>query len=266
MQDSGDTLGLGITRPGPRGHAALRQHQPPDGRPDHRLGRLRPVRADRTASRRWSSRPAPAPCILDSATALFSPRPPPEALRSHFFQLVYALRTLGLTVGHPRRSARRLRPADDDGGRGLRLRPDASSCATSSTAAAAAARSKSTSTAAARTTRASTPARSRRAASPSSRSTRKETAGHGKTSSATRAASQGLDEMTHGGWLRNSIIIVRGPTGSGKTMLAGLYARAGAVARRARRLLRVRGDAPDPAAQLSRDRDVDGAVRSRAAP
>jgi circadian clock protein KaiC len=38
----------------------------------------------------------------------------------------------------------------------------------------------------------------------------------------------GLDEMTHGGWLRNSIIIVRGPTGSGKTLLAGLYARAGA--------------------------------------
>jgi circadian clock protein KaiC len=35
--------------------------------------------------------------------------------------------------------------------------------------------------------------------------------------------------MTSGGWLRNSIIIVRGPTGSGKTMLAGLYARAGAL-------------------------------------
>ena len=39
----------------------------------------------------------------------------------------------------------------------------------------------------------------------------------------------GLDEMTRGGWLRNSIIIVRGPTGSGKTMLAGLFARAGAL-------------------------------------
>jgi circadian clock protein KaiC len=35
--------------------------------------------------------------------------------------------------------------------------------------------------------------------------------------------------MTRGGWLRNSIVIVRGPTGSGKTMLSGLYARAGAV-------------------------------------
>ena len=39
----------------------------------------------------------------------------------------------------------------------------------------------------------------------------------------------GLDEMTHGGWLRNAIMLVRGPTGAGKTMLAGLYARAGAA-------------------------------------
>jgi circadian clock protein KaiC len=39
----------------------------------------------------------------------------------------------------------------------------------------------------------------------------------------------GLDEMTNGGWLRNAIMLVRGPTGSGKTMLAGLYARAGAI-------------------------------------
>src|SRR6185436_7832561 len=38
----------------------------------------------------------------------------------------------------------------------------------------------------------------------------------------------GLDEMTHGGFIRNSIMLVRGPTGSGKTNLAGLFARAGA--------------------------------------
>ena len=36
--------------------------------------------------------------VLDSATALFNPRPPKEALRSHFFQLVHAFRTLGLTA------------------------------------------------------------------------------------------------------------------------------------------------------------------------
>ena len=63
--------------------------------------------------------------ILDSATALFSPRPPAESLRSHFFQLVHALREHRPHVGHPRRGARRLRSAHDDGRRGLRLRPDA---------------------------------------------------------------------------------------------------------------------------------------------
>src|SRR4029078_4030367 len=35
--------------------------------------------------------------ILDSATALFSPRPSPEALRSHFFQLVHTFRAQELT-------------------------------------------------------------------------------------------------------------------------------------------------------------------------
>src|SRR5262245_49336604 len=35
--------------------------------------------------------------VLDSATALFSPRPPQELLRSLFFQLVHAFHRLGLT-------------------------------------------------------------------------------------------------------------------------------------------------------------------------
>lgn len=39
---------------------------------------------------------------------------------------------------------------------------------------------------------------------------------------------EGLDRMNNGGWLRDSIVLVRGPTGSGKTILAGMYARAGA--------------------------------------
>ena len=38
----------------------------------------------------------------------------------------------------------------------------------------------------------------------------------------------GLDGMIEGGLFRDSIVIVRGPTGSGKTTLAGLYARSGA--------------------------------------
>lgn len=39
----------------------------------------------------------------------------------------------------------------------------------------------------------------------------------------------GLDRMNQGGWLRDSIVLVRGPTGSGKTTLAGMYIRAGAL-------------------------------------
>jgi KaiC/GvpD/RAD55 family RecA-like ATPase len=54
----------------------------------------------------------------------------------------------------------------------------------------------------------------------------------------------GLDEMTHGGFLRNSIMLVRGPTGSGKTMLAGLYARAGA--RRGERVVYYGFEEPRP--------------------
>lgn len=38
---------------------------------------------------------------------------------------------------------------------------------------------------------------------------------------------EGLDRMMNGGWLRDSITIVRGPAGCGKTTLAGMYARAG---------------------------------------
>lgn len=40
---------------------------------------------------------------------------------------------------------------------------------------------------------------------------------------------EGLDVVNNGGWLRDSIVLVRGPTGSGKTMLAGRYALAGAL-------------------------------------
>ncbi|GAC1340417.1 MAG: circadian clock protein KaiC [Myxococcales bacterium] len=39
----------------------------------------------------------------------------------------------------------------------------------------------------------------------------------------------GLDELNNGGWLRDSIVLLRGPSGSGKTTLAGMYARAAAL-------------------------------------
>jgi circadian clock protein KaiC len=43
------------------------------------------------------------------------------------------------------------------------------------------------------------------------------------------SGSPGLDQMNSGGWLRDSIVLVRGPSGSGKTTLAGMYALAGAA-------------------------------------
>ena len=45
--------------------------------------------------------------VVDSATALFSPRPPQELLRSLFFQLIHALRRMRPHLGGPGRVRRR---------------------------------------------------------------------------------------------------------------------------------------------------------------
>jgi circadian clock protein KaiC len=164
--------------------------------------------------------------VLDSATALFTPCPPQEALRSHFFQLVYKLRTLNLTsviiaeAGVDYGALTTIGVEDyvcdvtvilrnlNDGGRRRR------SIEVN---------------------------KYRRSAHykgeyPCTITTRglavfplaaREWTGEEQVERYSSGV-EGLDTMTRGGWLRNSIIIVRGPTGSGKTMLSGLYARAGA--------------------------------------
>ena len=68
-------------------------------------------------------------------------------------------------------------------------------------------------------------------------------------------------QMLGGGLVRDSINIVRGPTGSGKTMLAGLYARAGAE--RGERVVYYGFEEPaaDPPAQLRPDRHAHGRAR-----
>ena len=96
MQDSGDALGLGI-RPLVNARALHFADitRPMDGPTlvsgDYDLFGL--VHRLEALVKQSGARAL----VLDSATALFSPRPSQEALRSHFFQLVYALRTLGLT-------------------------------------------------------------------------------------------------------------------------------------------------------------------------
>jgi circadian clock protein KaiC len=165
--------------------------------------------------------------VLDSATALFSPRPAPEALRSHFFQLVYTFRSLGLTSIILAESGADYGPlttmgVEDyvcdltlvmrnvvDGGRRRR------SVEVNKYRRSAHYKGEYPCTGTSRGV-AVFPLDARE---------------HPADANAERYSSgvQGLDALTHGGWLRNSIIIVRGPTGSGKTMLAGLYARAGAA-------------------------------------
>jgi circadian clock protein KaiC len=165
--------------------------------------------------------------ILDSATALFSPRPPQELVRSLFFQLVHAFRRLDLTAIILAESAgdyaqlttlgvedyvcdlvvilrnvvdgeRRRRTIEVNKYRRSAHYKGEYPCTITSHGL---------------------------AVFPLDAKDRDEPRRVERYSS----GFPGLDAMIHGGLLRDSICIVRGPTGSGKTMLAGLYARAGAL-------------------------------------
>jgi circadian clock protein KaiC len=164
--------------------------------------------------------------VLDSATALFSPRPPQELLRSLFFQLVHAFRSMELTSVVVAEAAedygqlttlgvedfvcdmviiqrnvvdgeRRRRSLEVNKYRRSGHHKGEFPCTITSRG----------------LTIFPLDARER----PEDSEVRRYSSGL-----------HGLDSMIGGGLLRDSIAIVRGPTGSGKTMLAGLYARAGA--------------------------------------
>jgi circadian clock protein KaiC len=165
--------------------------------------------------------------VLDSATALFSPRPPQDLLRNHFFQLVHCFRRLGLTAiilaeapaDYAQLTTLGVEDYVCDMVVVMRLAMDGE-----------------------RRRRSIEVNKYRRsphykgefpctittkglAIFPLDAPDRPESEHVERYSSGIL----GLDEMTHGGFLRNSIMLVRGPTGSGKTMLAGVYARAGAT-------------------------------------
>jgi circadian clock protein KaiC len=165
--------------------------------------------------------------ILDSATALFSPRPPQELLRSLFSQLIHALRRIGLTSVVLAESAEDYGQLTTLGVEDyvcdmvviLRNIVDGE-----------------------RRRRSIEINKYRRSAhykgeypctitakglnifplNARDRDDQKEPKRYS-------SGFPGLDSMIEGGLFRDSIVIVRGPTGSGKTMLAGLYARAGAA-------------------------------------
>jgi len=165
--------------------------------------------------------------VLDSATALFTPRPPQDLLRSHFFQLVHCFRRLGLTAIILAESPSDYSQLTTLGVEDyvcdlvivMRLAVDGD-----------------------RRRRSIEVAKYRRSGHykgefPCTITTRGlavfplDAPDRPETEILERYSSgvAGLDEMTHAGFLRNSIMLVRGPTGSGKTMLAGLFARAGAL-------------------------------------
>ncbi len=165
--------------------------------------------------------------ILDSATALFSPRPAPEALRSQFFQLIHTFRRLDLT-------AVVIAEAPGDYGQLTTLGVEDYVCDLTIVL-----RNVIDSGRRRRSIEINKYRRSGhyKGEYPCTITTRGiavfplDAREYPESDMVERYSSgvAGLDEMTHGGWLRNSIIIVRGPTGSGKTMLAGLYATAGAA-------------------------------------
>jgi circadian clock protein KaiC len=226
MQDSGDTLGLGISRLVRSGALHFTDITRMDGPTMiageydlfglvHRLE----AQVKKTGARAL---------VLDSATALFSPRPSEENLRSHFFQLVYTLRRLGLT-------AVIIAEAPGDYGQLTTMGVEDYVCDLTVILR--------NITDGGRRRRSIEVNKYRRSAHykgeyPCTITTRglavfpldaKENQDASIVVERYSSGVEGLDEMTRGGWLRNSIIIVRGPTGSGKTMLSGLYARAGAA-------------------------------------
>jgi circadian clock protein KaiC len=165
--------------------------------------------------------------VLDSATALFTPRPPQEALRSQFFQLVHALRRIGLTSVI-------IAEAPSDYGQLTTMGVEDYVCDLTIVLR--------NIIDGERRRRSIEVNKYRRSAHykgefPCTITARGlavfplDAGEYPAEENVERYSSgvTGLDEMTRGGWLRNSIIIVRGPTGSGKTMLAGLYAKAGAA-------------------------------------
>jgi circadian clock protein KaiC len=165
--------------------------------------------------------------VLDSATALFSPKPPEEQLRSHFFQLVGAFRKHGLT-------AVVTAEAPDDYGPRTTLGVEDYVCD-----AVLVLRNHIDNERRRRTIEVHKYRRSahQKGEYPCTITSKGlmifpfgvQTLHENLDTSRFSSGFAGLDSMMNGGWLRDSITMARGPAGSGKTTLAGMYARAGAL-------------------------------------
>jgi len=165
--------------------------------------------------------------VLDSATALFSPKPPEEQLRSHFFQLIGSFRKHGLT-------AVVTAEAPDDYGPRTTLGVEDYVCDAVLVLRNLIDNERRRRTIEVHKYRRSSHQKGEYPCTitskglmvfPLSAQTSHETTETSRFSS----GFEGLDSMMNGGWLRDSITMARGPAGSGKTTLAGMYARAGAL-------------------------------------
>ena len=226
MHDSGDALGLGITELAKKGSLHFADITRPMDGPTLVSGEYDLFGLAHRLEGMVKQTGAKA-LVLDSATALFSPRPPQETLRSHFFQLVHTFRRLGLT-------AVIIAEAPGDYGQLTTMGVEDYVCDLTIIL-----------------RNIIDGGRRRRSIEVNKYRRSNHYKGEYPCTITTKGLAvfpldakelpietnveryssgvAGLDEMTRGGWLRNSIIIVRGPTGSGKTMLAGLYAKAGAA-------------------------------------
>jgi circadian clock protein KaiC len=165
--------------------------------------------------------------VLDSATALFSPRPPASLLRSHFFALVSAFRRLGLTAVITAEA-----PADY--GQLTTLGVEDYVCDLVIILRNLIDGERRRRSIEVHKYRRSPHYKGEFPCTITSRGVVTFPLGNAEAPVALQSERfssglQGLDEMNAGGWLRDSIILVRGPSGSGKTTLAGMYARAGAA-------------------------------------
>lgn len=166
--------------------------------------------------------------VLDSATALFSPRPPEDQMRAHFLQLVHCFRRLNLT-------AIVTAEAPSDYGQLTTLGVEDYVCDTVIVLRNLVDNERRRRSIEVHKYRRSSHHKGEYPFTITSKGVVifpldvEEMQKQKADSKRYPSGLAGLDEITNGGWLRDSIVLVRGPAGSGKTTLAGMYARAGAL-------------------------------------
>ncbi len=165
--------------------------------------------------------------ILDSATALFSPRPPEDRLRSHFFHLIDAFRKHGLT-------AVVTAEAPDDYGPRTTLGVEDFVCDVVLVLRNLVDDERRRRTIEVHKYRRSAHQKGEYPFTITDKGLMvfpfgPQTVHVPADTQRFSSGFQGLDAMMSGGWLRDSITMARGPAGSGKTTMAAMYSRAGAM-------------------------------------